>query len=184
MYCSTLRNNLLDSDTIWYDSSNMSRHVQTCHNIMIRFDTILQTCPDLSWYDSTNLSRLVIILWYDLIRFYKHVQTCLDTILQTCPDMSRLSILSRLVLDHKMTKYSKIWANMPKTSDVNGYDSRNLLIPRFSNISKLVQNLYDMNWYYSQACLNLFRIDMIRIDTILKHVKTRNENMTKYTKIE
>ena len=25
---------------------------------------------------------------------------------------------------------------------------------------------------------------MIRIDTILKHVKTRNENMTKYTKFE
>ena len=43
------------------------------------------------------MSRLV------LIRFYKHVQTC--------PDMSRLSILSRLVLNHKMTKYSKIWAN-------------------------------------------------------------------------
>ena len=35
-----------------------------------------------------------------------------------------------------------------------------------------------------QTCLNLFRINMIRIDTILKHVKTRNENMTKYTKIE
>ena len=120
MYCSTLCNNLLDSDTIWYDSSNMSRHVQTCHNIMIRFDTILQTCPDLSWYNSTN--------------------------------MSRPSILSKLVLDHKMTKYSKIWANMLKTSDVNWYDSRNVLIPRFSNMSKLVQNQYDTNWYNSWTC--------------------------------
>ena len=51
-------------------------------------------------------------------------------------------------------------------------------------MSKLVQNQYDMNCYDSQTCLDLFRINMIRIDTILKHVKTRNENMTKYTKIE
>ena len=50
-------------------------------------------------------------------------------------------------------------------------------------MSKLVQNQYDMNCYDSQICLNLFRINMIRIDTILKHVKTRNENMTKYSKI-
>ena len=51
-------------------------------------------------------------------------------------------------------------------------------------MSKLVHNQYDMNCYDSQTCLNLFRINMIQIDTILKHVKTRNEKMTKYTKIE
>ena len=34
------------------------KHVQTCSNIMTRFDTILQTCSNLS-----------MILWYDLIRF-------------------------------------------------------------------------------------------------------------------
>ena len=51
------------------------KHVQTCSNIMIRFDTILQTCPDLFKY-------------HDI---YKHVQTCsnitirFDRILQTCP---------------------------------------------------------------------------------------------------
>jgi hypothetical protein len=44
---------------------------------MIQFDTILNTCPDLSkyydtiWYDSKNMSRLVKILWFNLIR-------CLD----------------------------------------------------------------------------------------------------------
>ena len=85
-------------DTIWYDSTNMFRlvkilwydlmrfwkYVQTCHNnTMIRFDTILQTCSDLSkyydtiWCNSENMSRLVTIIWYDLIRFYKS-QTCLD----------------------------------------------------------------------------------------------------------
>ena len=54
-------------------------------------------------------------------------------------------------------------------------------------VLKPVQIEYDMNYYdsqNSQTCLILFRINMIRIDTIHKHVKTRNENMMKYTKIE
>ena len=54
------------------------------------------------------------------------------------------------------------------------------------NLSKLVQIQHDMNCYYSydsQTCLNLFRIDMIQIDTILKHVKTWNQNMMKYSNI-
>ena len=46
-------------------------------------------------------------------------------ILQTCPVMSRLSILSRLVLNHKMTKYSKIWANGRKKVS----DNDNKVIP-------------------------------------------------------
>ena len=54
-------------------------------------------------------------------------------------------------------------------------------------MSKFVQIQYDTNCYKSydsETCLNLFRIKMIQIDTILKHVKTWNENMTKYSKIE
>ena len=55
-------------------------------------------------------------------------------------------------------------------------------------MSKLVQIQYDTicyDSYDSQTCLNLFRImNMIRIDTILEHVKTGNENMVKFTKIE
>ena len=58
-------------------------------------------------------------------------------------------------------------------------------------MSKHVQIRYDMNCYDSynsqtcqKTCLNLFRVNMIQIDTILKNVKTRNKNMTKYTKIE
>ena len=35
----------------------------------------------------------------------------------------------------------------------------------------------------AQTCLNLFRFNMMRIDTIPKHVKTVNENMMKYPKI-
>ena len=76
------------------------------------------------------------------------------------------------------------------------------------NMSKLVQIQYDIYCYNSydsqtclnlfrinmmqytirfdaiqfQTCLNLFRINMIWIDTILKHVKTWNQNMTKYSK--
>ena len=54
------------------------------------------------------------------------------------------------------------------------------------NMSKLVQIQHDMNFYNSydsQICLNLFRINMIRIDTILKHVKTWFQNMMKYSNI-
>ena len=61
---------------LWYDFIWFYKHVQTCHNAMIRFDTILQTCPDLSWYD--------------LIRFYKHVQTCHDTIWYNSTNMYKL----------------------------------------------------------------------------------------------
>ena len=97
---------------LWYDLIRFYKHVQTCSNIMTRFDTILQTCPDLFkyydtiWYDSTNMSRLVQISWY----------------LQTCPDMFKYydtiwydsTNMSRLVLNHKMMKYSKIWGKATK----------------------------------------------------------------------
>ena len=43
---------------------------------------------------------------------------------------------------------------------------------RFSNMSEHVE-----------TCLNLFRINMIQIDTIFKRVKTQNKNMMKYSKI-
>ena len=98
-------------DTIWYDSTNISRlvkilwydlmqfykHVQTCHNIMIRFDTILQTFPDLSqfydsiWYNSTDMSRLVIMLRYNSILTFLNTNDAIwynHTILQTCLDLS------------------------------------------------------------------------------------------------
>ena len=51
----------------------------------------------------------------------------------------------------------------------------------FSNMSELVQNQYDMNRYDSQTCLNLFRINLIWIDMILKHVWTC-WNMSKLVK--
>ena len=35
---------------LWYDLIRFYKHVQTCHDIMIQFDTILKTCPDLSQY--------------------------------------------------------------------------------------------------------------------------------------
>ena len=53
-------------------------------------------------------------------------------------------------------------------------------------MSKFVQIQYDTNWYDSydsQTCLNLFRNNTMWIDIIFKHVKTPNENMTKYSKI-
>ena len=69
--------------------------VQTFHFAVIPFDMILQTC-----------SRLVLMLWYYLIWF--------DMVIY-------VSNMSRLVLNHKMTKYSNIWANgtkkVPRQSD-------------------------------------------------------------------
>ena len=68
----------------WYDSANMSKlvlkwcnliqfckHVKTCPK-MIWFDTILQTCQDLSlndaiWYDSANMS-IIVLNWYEMVR--------------------------------------------------------------------------------------------------------------------
>jgi hypothetical protein len=78
------------------------------HSNMSQFNSMIQqTCPD--------MSRLVIILWYDLIRFYKHFQTCLNAIwynrIISCPSWNSHVNMSRLVLNHKMTEYSKIWAN-------------------------------------------------------------------------
>ena len=75
------------------------KHVQTCSNILIRIDTILQTCLDMfKYYDTIwyELSKLVYDI-YNLIRFYKHVQTCsnimirFNMILQTCPNLSMIS---------------------------------------------------------------------------------------------
>jgi hypothetical protein len=60
----------------------------------------------------------------------------------------------------------KIYWTCLDYSHMNWYNSRNMLIPRSSNMSKLVQNQYDTNCYDSQTCLNLFRINMIWIDMI------------------
>ena len=61
----------------------MSRHVQTCHNIMIRFYKHVQTCLDAIWYN-----RII-----------------------SCQSWSSHVNMPRLVLSLKMTKNSKIWAN-------------------------------------------------------------------------
>ena len=99
---------------------------------MMQFDTILETCPDLSWddmiwYDSANMSKLVL-KWCNLIQYCKHVKTCpkmirFDTILQTCIDFLKMmqfdtilqTCLFHIVLNwyemvqlDRMTKYSKI----------------------------------------------------------------------------
>jgi hypothetical protein len=60
---------------LWHDLIGFYKHVQTCSNIMIQLDTILQLCPDLFkyydtiWYDSKNMSKLVhdIMIQFDTI---------------------------------------------------------------------------------------------------------------------
>ena len=59
--CSNLSKTTIWQNSIKFDAIRHNWHVQTCHNAMIWFDTILQTCPDLFkyydtiWYDSTTL---------------------------------------------------------------------------------------------------------------------------------
>ena len=142
-------------NTIWYDSTNMSKpvqilwhdlirfykHVQTCSNIMTRFDTILQASPDLFkyydtiWYDSTNMSKLVQILRHDLTRFYKHVQTCSNIKTQ---DINLLN-MSGLVQCEFICFCKHV-----KTSDANWYDCTNMssnITTRFDMILQTCPNL-------------------------------------------
>ena len=61
-------------NTIWYDSTNMSKPLQILWHDLIWFYKHVQTCPwfyDTIWYNSANMSRHVQILWHDLIWFYK-----------------------------------------------------------------------------------------------------------------
>ena len=50
-------------------------------------------------------------------------------------------------------------------------------------MSKIVQNQYDTNWYDFQTLLNLFKINMIRIDMILKqfqNLKSKHDKILYY----
>ena len=102
-----------NTEILWYDLMNFYKHVQTCQNSMIRFDTILKTCPDLLkyydtiWYDSTNMSRLVIILGIDMIWYdYK---TCQDlSIMLQFDTILYVTNMFELVLNYKMTKFYEI----------------------------------------------------------------------------
>ena len=107
----------------------MSGHVRICQDMSWSYKT-----SNTNWFDSTNLSRLVILLWYDLIWFFKHVQTCCNVMIQF--DMAiYVSNMSRLVLNHKMTKYSNIWENgtkkVPRQSDS---------LDRFEQVERSIKN--------------------------------------------
>ena len=75
--------NLMQFDTIdmsrlvimlWYDLIRFYKHVQTCHNIMIQFDTILQTCLNLSKkmmkYTKIHLKFLRNVLFFSWRQSY------------------------------------------------------------------------------------------------------------------
>ena len=144
----------------------MSEHVQTCINLFrfkiyellqfMRFSKMSKHVESCLKLFRFNMIWIVMIhmIWSVTIH---HVWT----LKQTCLNLFRLNLIwintIHIILKH-------VWTCL--------------------NMSKLVQNQYDMNWFYSKACLNLFVINMIWIDTILKDVKTWNEHMMKYTKIE
>ena len=70
------------------------KHVQTCHNAYDKIWYDSRTCLDLYWSSTTSDAN-----WYN------------------STNLSRLVNMSRHVLNHKMTKYSNIWANGGKKVD-------------------------------------------------------------------
>ena len=126
-----------------YDSCDS----QTCLNLfrfnMIRIVTIhvilkhVWTC----W----NMSKLVQILYdmncYDSYDSHRY----LNMFKQTCQNLFRFNMI-RIVTIHMILKH--VWT----CSESIWHESL-----RFSNMSKLVQNQSDMNWYDSQTCLNMLK---------------------------
>ena len=114
-----------------------------------------QTCLNLFRFNMIWIVKIHMIL--------KHVWTC-----------SNISRLVQVQYDMNCcdSYYSQTCLNMLKL-----WTCWNMSELVQTNMSKLVQNQYNMNCYNSLTCLNLFRINMIRIVTILKHVWTCSESI-------
>ena len=126
---------------------NMSEYVEIFLNLfrfnMIQIVTIhvilkhVWTC----W----NMSKLVQILYdmncYDSYDSHRY----LNMFKQTCQNLFRFNMI-RIVTIHMILKH--VWT----CSESIWHESL-----RFSNMSKLVQNQSDMNWYDSQTCLNMLK---------------------------
>ena len=142
------------SDSIWYELlqfmrfSNMSEPVETCLNLfrfnMIWIDAILKhvwTC--------SNMSKLVQIQYdmncYDSYDSHRY----LNMFKQTCQNLFRFNMI-RIVTIHMILKH--VWT----CSESIWHESL-----RFSNMSKLVQNQSDMNWYDSQTCLYIWNMSKL-----------------------
>ena len=156
---------------------------------MLKIQTMIkmndfQTCLilfrlNINCYDSYNSQTCLNMLkhvytssdsiWYELVQFMRfsnmseHVETCLN--------LFRFYMIWIVMIHMILTD---IWTcsnkHVKTCSDSIWYELLRFIW--FSNMSELVQNQYDMNCYDSQTCLNLFRINMIWIDTIIKYVKT------------
>ena len=97
-------------------------------------------------YDSQTCLNLFRIRQYDV--------NCYNS--QTCLNLFRFTkiwiVTIHMILKHVWTCSNK---HVLTCSESIWYE-----LLRFSNMSKLVQNQYDMNCYDSQTCLNLFRINI------------------------
>ena len=93
----------------------------------------------------SNMSKLVQILYdlncYDSYDSHRY----LNMFKQTCQNLFRFNMI-RIVTIHMILKH--VWT----CSESIWHESL-----RFSNMSKLVQNQSDMNWYDSQTCLNMLK---------------------------
>ena len=115
-----------------------------------------------------------------------------DTILKTCLNLFRFNMIRivtiHMILKHVLKMFKQTCLNLFRFNMIQIVTIHTILKHFWTcwNMSKLVQIQYDIycyNSYDSQTCLHLFRINMIWIDRILKHVKTGNQNMMKYSNI-
>ena len=98
----------LSNYTVWNGSTNMS----TCQNTMIRFDTILKICPDLSQnYDAIlhvpNMSRLDT-KWYNLTTWQNTPK-----FEQTADKVTHYKAIPRTAFDKRAVKKAHVKNNWP-----------------------------------------------------------------------
>ena len=108
-------------------------------------------------------------MWYELLWFMQFSK--MSEYFQTCLNLLRFNMIWILTI-HRILKHVWTCSNKHVQTCSGSIWYKLLLFIWFSNISEQVQ-----------TCLNLFRFNMIWIDTILKHVWTWNQNMMKYYKI-
>ena len=135
----------------------MSKHVQIQYDTNCYDSNDSQTCLNLFGFN---------ILWFVTIHIFS----------QTCLNLFRINKI--WILKHVRTWNQNMFKLFQIQYDTNCYNS---------NDSQTCLNLFCFNilWFvtihiFSQTCLNLFRINKI---WILKHVRTWNPNMMKYSKI-
>ena len=138
----------------------MSRHVQMpiFKNTLIRFDMILQTCPDMFrhviiaydmiWYDSTN----ILCIWYSSTIFLNTYDVIWYNRIISCRSWNSHVNMSRRVWtcpNYNMKKFNEIWVNGTRNADDKA-------IPWTASTSERSKTKFSINYIhmYTNHCKN------------------------------